>query len=916
MNDVIATSSTDNIDNLHTLHTTCAYCGVGCGVKATINKDTRTATVKGLENHPSNYGRLCSKGSALAHTIGLNERLLQPQINNKAASWDDALNHVADGFKKVIDEHGPDAVAFYASGQLLTEDYYVANKLMKGFIGSGNIDTNSRLCMSSSVVGHKRAFGTDTVPGCYEDFEQAELIILVGSNTAWCHPVLFQRIKLHKENNPNVKVVVIDPRVTNTCDISDLHLQVNLGTDVWLFNGLLSYLADNNHLDKNYIENYCQGFETALDAARLSSSDITHNADALGVSENDLHTFYQWFAGTQKVVTLYSQGVNQSSSGTDKVNSITNVHLATGRIGKKGCGPFSMTGQPNAMGGREVGGLANTLASHMDFTPDNIDRLNRFWKTHNVTQQPGLMAVDMFDAIDTGKIKAVWIMATNPVVSMPNADKVKKALEKCELVVVSDCIANTDTTQLAHVTLPAIGWSEKDGTVTNSERRISRQRALFPPAGNARADWWMICEVAKRLGFTEAFDFKNPADIFREHAELSGFENLSTKEHSDDNMSGRRRDFDISIFKNISNQAYNDLQPIQWPVNKENPKGKSRFFAQGEFYTANQKANFLALTPKLPKNLPTQDYPLALNSGRIRDQWHTMSRTALAPQLNQHISEPFVQMHMDDANDRKLFDNQLVKVRSRWGEMMGRLNITQVVKLGDIFAPMHWTDQLSKTGRINSVVNPVVDEYAKQPESKHTPVQVSAFKAQWYGFILSRDDIAWPQCDYVVQVNGKQHTRYELAHSQAIKNPIQQMLNWLEIKNEAAAKAQKLEILSYQDAGSQVYRLALLNQQGQLQALALISPDTQLPEPTWLAKQFEKDSLNTRARHALLSGYAPAGEDIGSIVCACFSVGEKTIQKAIKEQGLTSTAQIGACLKAGTNCGSCIPELKQIIKSA
>ena len=903
MNEIITTRSDST---LRTQHTTCAYCGVGCGVEATINDDTRTATVKGLTSHPSNFGRLCSKGSALAHTTGLDERLLQPEINGQAVSWDNALDHVSEGFKKVIKQHGPDAVAFYASGQLLTEDYYVANKLMKGFIGSGNIDTNSRLCMSSSVVGHKRAFGTDTVPGCYEDFENAELIILVGSNTAWCHPVLFQRIKLHKENNPNVKVVVIDPRVTATCDISDLHLKVNLGTDVWLFNGLLSYLAEHQHLDRDYINNYCQGFDEALNMAQQSCGNAAKNADTLGIREDDLTSFYSLFANTKKVVTLYSQGVNQSSSGTDKVNSIINAHLATGRIGKKGCGPFSMTGQPNAMGGRDVGGLANTLAGHMDFTEDNIERVARFWQTDNIAQKPGLMAVDLFDAIDEGKIKAVWIMATNPVVSMPNADKVKKALEKCELVVVSDCIANTDTVALATVKLPAIGWSEKDGTVTNSERRISRQRALFPPAGNAKADWWMICQVAKRMGYGSAFNFNEAVDIFREHAALSGFEN---------DPSGRRRDFDISYYKNISPQQYQDLNPIQWPVTTQNPEGLARFFEKGQFYTPNQRANFLALTPKLPKHLPNKEYPLALNSGRIRDQWHTMSRTALAPQLNQHISEPFVQMHPIDARARNLTDQQLVQVRSRWGLLLGRLNITEDVKSGDIFAPMHWTSQLSKAGRINSAVNPVVDEYSKQPESKHTPVQVSSYQAKWHGFVFSRHAFSWPNCDYVVEVKGSQHTRYELAHTQSITDPITQMLNWLDIPNEAAAKAQRLEILSFQDAGTGVYRLALLNQQGQLQAAAFISPNAQLPERTWLGMQFAKDSLEKRARLTLLSGYAPAGEDIGPIVCACFSVGQKTIEKAIKEQGLTSAADVGACLKAGTNCGSCIPELKQLIVS-
>ena len=886
-------------------HTTCAYCGVGCGVSAEVDHQTRTIKVSGLKKHPSNYGRLCSKGSALADTIGLDGRLLEPAIKGKTASWDEALNFAAEGFQAIIRQHGPDAVAFYASGQLLTEDYYVANKLMKGFIGSGNIDTNSRLCMSSSVVGHKRAFGTDTVPGCYEDFEKAELIVLVGSNTAWCHPVLYQRIKACKENNPKLKVVVIDPRVTATCEIADLHLQIKLGSDVWLFNGLLNFLAENNHLDKHYLLNNCQGLEETLHAAKASSGDLNNTAQALDITPKDLLTFYQWFADTQKVVTLYSQGVNQSSSGTEKVNSITNVHLATGRIGREGMGPFSMTGQPNAMGGREVGGLANTLAAHLDFAPDNIERLSRFWRSDNVSTEPGLMAVDLFDAISEGKVKAVWIIATNPVVSMPNADKVKEALSKCELVVVSECIAKTDTTALAHVVLPSTTWSEKEGTVTNSERRISRQRALLPPAGNARHDWWIICQIARRLGFTESFDFNSSAAIFREHAALSGFEN---------NLEGRRRDFDISQLKNLSDQDYQALQPIQWPVSPENPEGKARFFAEGGFYTANQKARLLPLVPKLPQNRPCKQYPLSLNTGRIRDQWHTMSRTALAPQLNQHISEAFIQIHPDDAQSRQLTNGQLANIESRWGKMTGRLIVTRDVKPGDIFTPMHWTSQLSKCGRINTVVNPAVDEFAKQPESKHTPVQLTAFLSCWHGFILSRHKLKWPATDYLVEVKSKQHTRYELADRQSLNTPAQQMLNWLGFENEEAAQQKQLEVLSYEDAGRQIYRLALINKQGQLQTVVFVSPNTQLPTPTWLGQQFEKEKLDERARTALLSACAPAGEDLGEIICACFSVGEKSIEKAIKEKNLKTPAEIGEHLKAGTNCGSCIPELKQLIE--
>jgi len=497
------------------VRTTCPYCGVGCGVLASAGADY-TVSVRGDPQHPANYGRLCSKGAALGETVDLDGRLLHPEIHGQRVSWETALDHVAAGFCRIIAEHGPDAVAFYVSGQLLTEDYYVANKLMKGFIGSANIDTNSRLCMSSSVAGHKRAFGSDTVPGCYEDLEQAELLVLVGSNTAWCHPVLFQRIRAAKEQHPERKIIVIDPRRTATCDITDLHLPVKSGSDAVLFNGLLTYLFQNGRVDFNYLEAATEGYGQALQAARDSAPSIPVVAAACGLPEEDIARFYQLFARTERVVTVYSQGVNQSSSGTDKVNAIINCHLATGRIGRPGMGPFSVTGQPNAMGGREVGGLANQLAAHMDFDdPQQVDSVRRFWRAPNMATQPGLKAVDMFRAVDEGLIKAIWIMATNPVVSLPDADRVREALRKCELVVVSDCVATTDTTACAQVLLPAAAWGEKDGTVTNSERRISRQRTFLPPPGEAKPDWWMVCEVAKRLEYGEAFSFQSPAQIFR-----------------------------------------------------------------------------------------------------------------------------------------------------------------------------------------------------------------------------------------------------------------------------------------------------------------------------------------------------------------------------------------------------------------
>jgi assimilatory nitrate reductase catalytic subunit len=500
------------------VRTTCPYCGVGCGLLVSAD-----GSVSGDPAHPANFGRLCSKGAALGETLSPAGRLLQPVIGGRSASWNEALDLIAARFAETIDSHGPDAVALYVSGQLLTEDYYVANKLMKGFIGSANIDSNSRLCMASSVAGHIRAFGEDIVPGCYEDIEEADLAVLVGSNTAWCHPVLFQRLAQAKKTR-STQVVVIDPRRTATCDIADLHLPLRPGSDVALFAGLLRYLADQDPCDVGWMTRYTTGFDAALTYAPA----LGEAAAITDLPIADLAAFYEWFAVTDRTVTLYSQGVNQSAAGTDKVNAILNCHFATGRLGKPGMGPFSLTGQPNAMGGREVGGLANQLASHMGFDdPADVDRVRRFWRAPRIAQRPGLKAVDLFEAVSAGSIKAVWILGTNPAASLPRAGGVRAGLASCPFVVVSDCW-ETDTTRLAHIVLPAAGWGEKDGTVTNSERRISRQRAFRSPPGEARSDWWMLCEVARRMGWHEAFAYRGPADIFREHAALSAFENEGT----------------------------------------------------------------------------------------------------------------------------------------------------------------------------------------------------------------------------------------------------------------------------------------------------------------------------------------------------------------------------------------------------
>ncbi len=871
--------------------TTCPYCGVGCGVIAQIN-ESNEVDIKGDVNHPANYGLLCSKGSALGETVDLEQRLLHPSINNQEVSWKSAIQKVAEGFSNTIEKYGPDSVAFYVSGQFLTEDYYVANKLMKGFIGSANIDTNSRLCMSSAVAGHKRAFGSDTVGLCYEDLEEADTIILIGSNIAWCHPVLFQRIEKARQGK-DIKMLVIDPRRTTSSDSADYHMAIKPGTDAVLYNGLLTYLSENEFLDNDYIEAHTNGFDHALISAKESAPDVKTVATLCDVEEEAVYTFYRLFSETDKVISLFSMGINQSSSGVDKVNCIINAHLASGRIGKPGMGAFSITGQPNAMGGREVGGLSNTLAAHMGFSEKDKDIVQHFWKSPVIAQKSGLKAVDLFNDIHAGKVKAVWIMATNPAVSMPNADLVQSAMEKCDLVVVSDCMEKTDTTRYADILLPAEAWGEKQGTVTNSERRISRQRSFLNPAGEAKPDWWIIAEVAKAMGYEESFAYNNVADVFREHARLSAYKNAGT------------RDFDISALSTIEDNEYELLKPIQWPVNKANPNGTKRLFTNGEFYTKDKKAEFIAIKPRKPAAELSEEFPLILNTGRVRDHWHTMTRTAKSQRLSRHIKEPFVQCHPDTADKFKIRKNGLVEIKSKWGAVIVRADITSRQRLGEVFVPLHWSDQFSAKARVDAVVNPYVDPISGQPEYKHTPVTISAVKHKWYGFMLSRKEIDLTVFPYWSKCRELDNWRYEFSGNDSP--------DLLQLK-QLTQNGIDFDWIEYQDEFNQSSRYLWFDD-SDIQGCVFISNDFEkLPSREWLAEQFTHLEIDVEQRSKLFTGTSgPDRPDPGPIVCSCFNVGKNIIVDFINKSGLRDIDEIGQQLKAGTNCGSCKPELECLV---
>lgn len=882
---------------LQEVRTTCPYCGVGCGVKATPLGDGG-ALIEGDANHVASRGRLCVKGSALGETLGLDDRLLFPSMRRDGAmarvAWNEALDTVAGGLRRIIDEHGPDAVALYVSGQILTEDYYVANKFMKGYVGSANIDTNSRLCMSSAVAGHKRAFGEDVVPGCYEDFELADAIVLVGSNAAWCHPTLFQRIAKAKEARPELQIVVLDPRRTATCELADLHLPLKPGSDVRLFNGLLAWLAREGAVDRDFVAAHTNGLETALEVADVDS-DVDQVARACGVDPAQLRAFYELFARTEKVVTAFSMGVNQSSSGTDKVNSIINCHLLTGRIGRPGMGPFSLTGQPNAMGGREVGGLANMLAAHLDL--DNAghrETVRTFWDAPRIADKPGLKAVDLFRAVEAGKVKAVWIMATNPVVSMPDADQVRRALAACELVVVSDVVANTDVGQYAHVLLPALAWGEKDGTVTNSERCISRQRAFLPAPGEARADWQALCEVARRMGYA-GFDFGDAHAIFDEHARLSTWKN---------GEDGHRRAFRLDPLVGMDRAAYDALEPVQWPLRAPG-EGTARLFGDGRFSHPDGRARFIATAPRAPVHAPGGEYPLALNTGRLRDQWHTMTRTGKSPRLAGHAPEPFVDLHPHDALLAGVREGELARVSSQWGAMVARVAHGGGIARGAVFVPIHWNGQTASDARVGALVNPEVDPVSGEPEFKHTPVRVEPFGVAWHGFILSRAELDLERVAHWTRVRGSGFVRYELGGREPMSPALARAL---------LGAGEDDDWIEYEDKSEGMLRAALIKD-GRLEACLFVARRPDLPARAWLGGLFGQAALSQRERATLLAGRAPAlGPDPGPTVCSCFGVGRNTICAAIEQQGLTTPAQVTACLRAGGNCGSCLPEIRTLLQ--
>jgi assimilatory nitrate reductase catalytic subunit len=851
--------------------TTCPYCGVGCGVLAK-REASGAITVSGDPEHPANFGRLCSKGLALGETFGLEQRLLKPQVNGVDASWDVAKAQVAQKFSDTIRDNGPDSVAFYVSGQFLTEDYYVANKLMKGFIGSANIDTNSRLCMASAVAGHKRAFGADVVPCSYTDLEAADLVVLVGSNLAWCHPVLFQRLQAAREKR-GTKLVVIDPRRTMTAEGADLFLQIKSGSDVSLFNGLLRNLYSRGEIDSRFVFARTNGLAETMLIANTHSDERVATDTGLMISE--VRAFYDLFAAHAKTVTAFSMGVNQAEDGTNKVNAIINCHLLTGRIGKAGAGPFSITGQPNAMGGREVGGLANMLAAHMDIgNAEHRNAVQDFWESPRMAQRDGLKAVDMFDALRAGKIKALWIMATNPAVSMPDSTRVAEALQACPFVVVSDVTANTETAQYADVLLPAMGWGEKDGTVTNSERRISRQRGFIVAAGEAREDWRIMCGVAEQMGFA-GFDYESSAEIFAEHAGLTEV------------LNGGSRALDLSV---LASQNYDSLQPQQW--------GDERPFANGQFETPDGKARFVPTVA-----LTSNSSGLTLNTGRIRDQWHTMTRTGLVPKLFGHRAEPYVEISPSDAGKLGLCDAGLACIGGANGSSVVRVLVSDAVADGEVFQPMHWSTVFASAPKANALSISIVDPVSGQPALKSARVAVQRFDAAWYGYGVTVENPTLAFDYWAVRPLDKGQS-FECAGLECPPDWRSVLSKLVDFNDEGLS-------IAFVRASSGSFR-CVVTRQGLLQFAFFAGSTPVQASRDWLQQLLGRKVVAT----AVLAGRPAVGQaDTGPIVCACNGVGSAQIKSAIAALPDASLHMICEKTRAGTGCGSCRPEVLKLMNA-
>ena len=931
---------------------TCPYCGVGCGVIIESNAGHITG-VRGDPEHPANFGRLCSKGSSLHLTaspaLAAQTRLLQPMRrlvrggSLQPVAWDSAMQLASQTLASIVRAHGADALGFYVSGQLLTEDYYVFNKLTKGLLGTNNIDTNSRLCMSSAVAGYKLTLGADAPPACYDDVMHADCLFIAGSNAAYAHPILFRRIEDARAQNPNLKIIVADPRRTDTASHADLHLALQPGTDVALFHGMLHVMLVEGWVDRAYIAAHTEGFDAL--SHRVADYTPALVQQVCGITPEQLLQATRWFAGVPahsaantpaakwRTLSLYCQGLNQSSSGTAKNASLINLHLATAQIGKAGAGPFSLTGQPNAMGGREVGGLANLLSAHRDMgKAEHRAEVAALWGIDAVPAKPGKTAVEMFEAAADGDIKALWIACTNPAQSMPNQSTVRRALERAEFVVVQEAFASAETCDFADLLLPATTWGEKEGTVTNSERRITRVRAAVPAPGQARHDWQIVVDLAKRLADEPGvathglhMAYTSPEEIWLEHRE-----------------STRGRDLDITGLS----YAHLETTPEQWPMREGAAQGQARLYEDGVFATHNGRAQFADLPYVPTAEMRESRFPFSLNTGRLREQWHGMTRTGLVGKLFGHVPEPLVQLHPDDMVRLGLMDGTLVHVTSKRGSIVLPVQASKDLGLNQAFIAMHWgpaflsgrDHQNKPLAGVNAITTSAYCPTSKQPELKHAAVKVLKAELPWT--LLA---VAWlpeHKAQTILQSLRARMVQFEFAScvpfsDTPAQGPARQGVLLRAACSEAPDMALVQEIeqclelsgsdtMRYVDAKRhQLRSMRVQHRDGlgqtdtQLQAF-VIAGDTSAQ--AWL-KTLLQTQASTQAygRRLLMTGSQPplALADAGTTVCSCVGVKDIAIHDHLKiYQGDSAQrlASLQGTLKCGTQCGSCVPELRRMIQ--
>ncbi|MHB8629785.1 MAG: molybdopterin oxidoreductase family protein [Aggregatilineales bacterium] len=709
MNAQLSTHETDNAKRgERTGKAICPYCGVGCLMDVTT-QNNRIVELHGSPESPVNRGKLCPKGALLSPVLDLPGRLLRPQFHtNRNAEWidldwDTALTNISARLHEIIDRYGPDSVALYGSGQLDTESWYLGNKLFKGYIGSNHVDSNSRLCMASAVAAYQTTLGSDGPPTCYDDIFHSDCYLIAGSNMADAHPVTFQQMKAHRHAHPNVKMIVLDPRCTHTAQAADIHVPLVPGSDVAFFNAVARIALDRGLHHCHFIENYTVNFEAY--AALLYSLDLHELAAICGIPLSLMMEVADVILRSRALLSFYCMGLGQSSSGTAKNQALIDLHLLLGQIGKPGAGPFSLTGQPNAMGGRELGGLAHLLPGYrLIENADHRREVEQAWhiSAGSIAPKSGLTAVEMFQALDSGRLKAIWIVCNNPLVSLPNLNMAKRALQMAELVIVQDCF-ETETTRIADFTLPAAQWIERSGTMTNSERRVTRSTKLAEAPGEAKPDWWIFSRVAQAMGYA-GFDFTNNEAIWDEYRALT-----------------RNRPCDQFGITNERLKA----EQIQWPCPSADHPGTARRYTDYQFATADGRARFVACRHEPPKEQPTLAFPLTLTSGRMAAQWHTMTRTGKIPRLAKQATFPYIELYPTDALAYAIADGDSVTVESVRGCVTVKAKLNDGLRPGVVFMPFHWGDAFAPGVAANELTNDILDPVSKEPEYKACAVQIA-----------------------------------------------------------------------------------------------------------------------------------------------------------------------------------------------